>query len=142
MKLLVYGTLRTYHRNHQYLGLDEACDVVGEVKVPGFSMYDHAWFPCAVEDPKGEIVGELLNVHDHSIWRHLDQYEGYNQYAQDDSLFVRRTYEFADIGNAYMYIYHKPLPTNAVKIEGGDWKAYVERSEKQRAGRSIALLAR
>lgn len=121
MKLLVYGTLRSFHHNHKAMGLHKALRFERTVRMPNMTMYHLGHYPGAVFEQDGYGVEcELYEVVDPSIVQHLDRYEGYNQNNEAMSLFYRREVALLNGDVASIYLYNGE--PNGQIIESGDFK--------------------
>ncbi len=99
--ILVYGTLRT--------GKGE------KVKVKG-DMYNLGWYPGIALGGENEFVAERLTGIDDAKLAAFDRYEGYNEEAPEQSLYIRRRLDNGD----WIYEYNYEFDGND-RIESGDW---------------------
>lgn len=123
MKLLVYGSLRYYCVNDAAKALRQSAELIGEIRLPGFSLYSvGGWYPGIVADPDNVVgvVCDLYEITDPTIFGPLNAYEGYNPLSREGSLFVREVVTYSPGEEAFIYVYNKePV---GIKIESGDWR--------------------
>jgi gamma-glutamylcyclotransferase (GGCT)/AIG2-like uncharacterized protein YtfP len=105
-QLFVYGTLRKGGISHHLLN---GAEVLKEgIWLHGFSIYSAGWYPLAVRDSAGKIVGDIVALPE-ALWPALDAYEGegYDRvYLEQEGLWI------------YVLKLH---PEGFSKITGGDW---------------------
>ena len=95
MYVFVYGTLTDRERVDEVLETDTAT-FAGGATLEGLHQVDGHYPTLA---PGGRVVGRLLEVDDHALWR-LDRYEGV-----DSGLYVRVTVPFeTERGEAAVYV--------------------------------------
>ena len=109
--LFVYGTLRQGHANSARLGLDGQCDVVNNVQLPGYVLFNLGWFP-GIQPGEGTVTGDLFMVPE-DRFPALDSYEG----APD--LYRRETVTIGEHTGVQVYIYNGNQPPET--IASGDW---------------------
>jgi gamma-glutamylcyclotransferase (GGCT)/AIG2-like uncharacterized protein YtfP len=112
--LFAYGTLRPGIAPPQIAETAVKLRPVGEGFIYG-ELIQLNGYPGAVPDPesKNRISGTILELpEDESILRQLDEYEGYNPDALDESEFirVRIAVEMHDGGTleCWIYLYNRP----------------------------------
>ena len=110
--LFVYGTLRAAHPNSARFGLAGSCDVITNVVLPGFNIYDLGAFP-GIKPGDGSVVGDLFMVPD-ELWDRLDAYEGVPH------LYTRETVDIAGHEGVQVYVYGYDVD-NRQAIATGDW---------------------
>ena len=110
--LFVYGTLRAAHQNSANFGLAGQCDVITDVVLPGYNIFDLGWFP-GIRPGSGSVVGDLFMVPD-KLWERLDAYEGVPH------LYTRETVSIAGHDNVQVYVYSRDIDP-ADRIPGGNW---------------------
>ena len=83
----------------------------------------------------GEVKGTLVEMGPNfgpADLRRLDRYEDYRPQAPSLSLYLRREVDVTtgdgEIVRAETYIYNRPLPTGAERIEDGDFTAWLGRT--------------
>jgi gamma-glutamylcyclotransferase (GGCT)/AIG2-like uncharacterized protein YtfP len=130
VKLAVYGTLKSTHRNHSMLGPDVKV-LAQDVRLPGASLYELGWFPGMVKDPDGTgVMCEIVEVPAGSL-RHIDLYEGYEENGPDHfNLFVRELVTLENGEEVLTYFYNRPLDRSAYLISSGRWEDSKECKEK------------
>lgn len=109
MKIFVYGTLKSGHKNHYLIA--GHCKLVGRAVVGDHAMYTHPriGFPMMVPFTGERVFGEVYEVvrnpaHVLSI---LDTLEGYDEHdTTEKSLFVRSTVK-TDLGDCTAYLYNQ-----------------------------------
>jgi gamma-glutamylcyclotransferase (GGCT)/AIG2-like uncharacterized protein YtfP len=128
IKLAVYGTLKSDHKNHEILGPDAKVLARG-IRVPNMSLYDisYGWYPAAVRDEEGPGVEvEVVDI-PVSVLRVVDDYEGYHEDAREGySLFTREAVILPNGDECVMYLYNR-LPNERQGdfyklIPSGKWK--------------------
>ncbi|WP_224998930.1 gamma-glutamylcyclotransferase [Cesiribacter sp. SM1] len=108
-QLFVYGTLRKGGVSHHLL---KGAAVLKEgVWLRGYSLYSAGWYPLAVNDKSGKIIGDVVELPD-SIWPELDAYEGESY----DRLYLEEE-------GVWIYVY-KLSPKGFSRIESGDWLSW------------------
>ena len=87
--LFAYGTLRQGHAGGAVAEKVGSLKRIGKGRVSG-RLYDLGDFPGAVLDAAApsQIVGEVYEVTDRSIWETLNSYEGFDPADPAGSLFV------------------------------------------------------
>ena len=73
--LFVYGTLRSEFDNRYARLLRKQATLVGRATVPG-AIYRISHYPGYRAEPRGEVHGELYELHDATTLETLDDYEG------------------------------------------------------------------
>lgn len=126
--ILVYGTLRPFANT----------DVV---KVPG-KLYDLGWYPGIVlgdhENPEegvSFVTCERITA-DWAKLAQLDNYEGYDKYWPEESLYIRKRIpdKGGALGFSWIYVYNKSVEGHEL-IESGDWELHTKQKEKARHAR-------
>lgn len=121
--LFVYGSLRRTCSHHHLL--HDHCGFIGMASVRG-CLFQVANYPGLVlsDDASKQVVGELYQVLDPSVWAALDDYEGCSERFSEPHEFVRQisevTSEQGDALKAWLYVYnfsHEELPV----ITSGDF---------------------
>ena len=112
--LFVYGTLMRRFRHPMHDALARAAEFVGEASVQG-RLYDLGLYPGLVlSDSRADTVfGELYRLHDDTVLRVLDDYEGCGRDDPQPHEYVRGTVSVlaADGGatSAWAYIYARAV---------------------------------
>lgn len=126
--VFVYGTLRQGEQYHGLLKQSRRIALVAEAK--GAIVDTGLGYP-ALADKEGRVAGELYGVSEEVLAR-LDELEDYYGPDSPDNEYERiRISVRTDSGlvDAWVYLYRRP---NALPlIEGGDWKLYRLRSERE-----------
>jgi len=122
--LFVYGTLQTGHAPDEIAHAVETLQHVGSAFVRGV-LYDLGEYPGAVLDPssKQKISGMVLQLpEDANVLRQLDEYEGFDPNAPDESLFVRVLQEVVmESGRTlrcWVYVYNRDPGSSPVLTHG------------------------
>jgi gamma-glutamylcyclotransferase (GGCT)/AIG2-like uncharacterized protein YtfP len=138
--VFVYGTLMKDQRAHHKL---KGKYFMGKATINGI-MYDLGSFPGIVSyttPPReggivhGELYGQLTEEDIHL----LDQYEGYRNSNEKQSLYIRRSvkarmvdampYMGNALRDAFVYYYNQ-TPDEKSIIVHGDWAKYIAEREK------------
>jgi gamma-glutamylcyclotransferase (GGCT)/AIG2-like uncharacterized protein YtfP len=121
-KLLVYGTLR---QNCGASGFLNGTDYQGDVRLPGYDMYNLGGFPGIVPNPdnKEGVVCEVFDGVTPEIMENLDYYEGYRpDYPPERSHYLRKKVEVRG-EPMFVYVFNRPTDLGwHVPIKTGDWK--------------------
>ena len=126
--LFVYGTLRAVAAGSAHARLMRGVRRVGRAAIGGV-LYDAGRYPAAVPSahPADRIAGELYVVSAgaaDALLAALDDYEGYDADAPDESLFVRRIVQAAGedgrCAAAWAYFYNRPVD-GLPRVVSGDW---------------------
>jgi len=119
--IFVYGTLRLGHgANAAMRGAQHKCVAT----LSGARLYHLGGFPGLrfSDDSSDVVVGDLYEVLDDSIYRRLDQYEGYRESQPETSLYLRQvttvTTPEQEQVQAYVYVYNHD---GGRLIPSGDW---------------------
>ncbi|MFC5721675.1 gamma-glutamylcyclotransferase family protein [Streptomyces gamaensis] len=130
LPVFVYGTLRPGQGNHgRYLAGRTAAEEPAVLR--GAVLYEGPGFPYAVEEPGGEVHGELVTL-DPERWRTLlaalDALEDYvpgrarNHYVRVERPVVRGD---GVTVRAWVYVAARPLARRlaalGVRVPGGSW---------------------
>jgi gamma-glutamylcyclotransferase (GGCT)/AIG2-like uncharacterized protein YtfP len=110
IKLAVYGTLKSSHKNHEVLG-PEAKVLARGIKIPDMSLYDvcGGWYPGAIRDTDGAGVEVEVVEIPVSMLRVIDAYEGAT--GDKESLFTREAITLPNGDECVMYLYNR-IPNN------------------------------
>ncbi len=122
MLLFVYGTLLS---GLDYAWMLEDADFLGLGIIEGV-MFNVSWFPAVVAGD-GYVIGELYRINDYHV-RALDDFEGYHEHQEEESLFIRREVEvrlFADGYHVRAFCYLYNSDTGAERIPCGDYRRYL-----------------
>ena len=119
--VVLYGSLRRGQPQFRELGLDSALEFVGNCEFPAV-LHDFGEYPGAA-DGQGTVKAEVYKVIDSGIFKKLDEYEEFDNRNLSKSLFVRRCVNIPRVGDAWVYMYNKPVD-GAPIIESGDWLAH------------------
>ncbi|MEU0964860.1 gamma-glutamylcyclotransferase family protein [Streptomyces sp. NPDC005917] len=133
LPFFVYGTLRPGEVNHDlFLRGRTTSEEPG--RLLGAVLYDGPGYPYAVEEPGGELSGELVTVRPESYDRLLLELDELEEYVPKDpqSLYIRverdvvRRRDGATV-RAWVYLAGDAvaagLRADGRRIEGGDWPA-------------------
>ena len=124
--LFVYGTLMRGQRNHARFCGDAL--TIEPASTMGHLHDLLAGFPAMVEG-KGTVYGEAMTFPDtEATLSELDFLEGYRPDQPGRSLYLRRVQPVTLLGSgttvpAYCYLWHGPLPPDAVFLPSGRWQA-------------------
>jgi gamma-glutamylcyclotransferase (GGCT)/AIG2-like uncharacterized protein YtfP len=118
----VYGSLRQGGSNYPRLHPGGAALVPQAlVRIPG-CLYSLGTYCCAVplaEGEKGEILTEIYEVDD-EVFRSLDVMEREFGYVGVDTA----ARDADGVERTFIVWYHLTPPSEATRVEGGDWVAY------------------
>ncbi|MEU9380499.1 gamma-glutamylcyclotransferase family protein [Streptomyces sp. NPDC048279] len=133
LPFFVYGTLRPGQPNHDlFLRGRTVSEEPG--RLPDAVLYDGPGYPYALEEPGGELSGELVTARPQTYDRLLLELDALEEYVPGDprSLYVRverdavRRRDGAAV-RAWVYlagdVVAARLRTDGRRIEGGDWRA-------------------
>ena len=109
--IFTYGTLRRGQR--AFYKLEGKTEYLALTTMPGVSMYSLGGFPGLKLDSKATARGELFKVTDASLFKTLDQYEGYPH------MYDRVQMETPE-GTAWVYIFNGEIDESR-RIPSGDW---------------------
>jgi gamma-glutamylcyclotransferase (GGCT)/AIG2-like uncharacterized protein YtfP len=116
--LFVYGSLRSGEASD--LSLQSGSRLVGPDRING-KLYEVGWYPGVKTpesndyDPRGPLVsGEVYELLDDGLIRHLDSYEGY------PNLFNRHQVETERSRFVWVYTYNGTVGENQL-VASGDW---------------------
>lgn len=129
--LFVYGTLRTGLRPVEVAPLLAELKLVSAATVSG-RLYDLGEYPgVRFEEGFGSVIGELFELSDPPTHLSaLDSYEGFDENALSQSLFVRTKCRPAlpngQSVEAWIYVYNQSLKA-AQLIESGDYAEVARR---------------
>jgi len=120
----VYGTLK--EGGHFATDLDPFRVRSEKAELDGFDLFNLGWFP-GIKEGNSKVYGE---VHEYknlgSVQQRLDNIEGYNESDEKNSLYLRRR-KTVNLSTgkgkieANVYIFNQNVPSDAKKIESGDW---------------------
>ena len=121
--LFTYGTLQPGHAPAEIAQAVNKLRPVGKGVVNG-ALYDLGDYPGAILDPASgrTISGTVFKLaNDANILRQLDEYEGFDPRAPQESLFLRQLHPVTLTDgktkrlNCWVYVYNrKPDPTRLV----------------------------
>jgi gamma-glutamylcyclotransferase (GGCT)/AIG2-like uncharacterized protein YtfP len=126
--LAVYGELLS--------GLDahEPAELGGQALRKGLVLKGSCWIPGVLYDlgpypalapGRGEVLGELYEVSDPSLFEELDWFETYDRGWQTEPEYVRRLIPLIEPEvEAWVYVYARD-PGNSPRIESGDWRGHL-----------------
>jgi gamma-glutamylcyclotransferase (GGCT)/AIG2-like uncharacterized protein YtfP len=138
--LAVYGTLRRGGRLHAHLGTSHRrTRFVGMATITGH-LYEvspgwrdpgvGAGYPCFVPAPDGQVVVDVFEVLDATLWSELDDLEGVVPDDPTAGEYVRSRVALHDLSpsnlierEAWTYVYVRTVPHRDQWIPGGDWIA-------------------
>ncbi len=123
--LFTYGTLRLNYEHPMAKALVEASELYGLGYIKCARLYRVDWYPALVltNNDKDVVVGDIFKIHDLSILRQLDDYEG----VKSDDTFSEyrrekiKVYMDNNVADCWIYIYNVKLSDNAVLIASGDF---------------------
>ena len=110
--------------------MDEQLRFRGRGWIPA-ALFDLGLYPAAIPAADGQGVGRSLRGRPtpQAVLAALDEIEGYQPYAPDASLYVRRhvpvLLEDAAPGEAWAYFYNAPLG-RAPRIASGDYLVHLK----------------
>lgn len=121
--LAAYGTLMRAFGQLERFELEEHLTFQSRCRFRG-ELYDLGTFPGAV--PGSDVIhGELFRLESSSVWRVLDDYEGYVPEQEGTSLFVRRKVSLLEPSSTQVWIYwYNEDPAGQPRVSSGDWAAY------------------
>ena len=125
--LFVYGTLLDTG-NEFAAYLNNNCSIHTKGKFKG-RLYDIGEYPGAVagNNSNGYVYGNIVLIHNPiTVFKQLDDYEGFGNDQQQPNLFIRELMEIEtaeDIIDCWVYLYNLPVK-ELVLIESGDYLEY------------------
>ncbi|GIX40728.1 MAG: gamma-glutamylcyclotransferase [Leptospiraceae bacterium] len=138
--IFVYGTLLSDFNHPLNQKLQKEGHFIGNGFVLG-KLYDVGEYPAAIPSPESIIIGELYKIPE-TLFFDLDDYEDYNPYYPDESLFKRKKTKVFLIKNidlkpeeyikfkdqfpkifSWIYWYNRPV-VNLKRIEDFDYRVY------------------
>jgi gamma-glutamylcyclotransferase (GGCT)/AIG2-like uncharacterized protein YtfP len=121
--LAVYGELLSAPDLRQGPQLESHCRLVGSCWIPGV-LLDLGKYPGLVFG-EGQVLGELWEIGDPTLFEELDEFEGYDPDREDDSQYVRRRMELIEpAGTAWVYAYSGSGEGHQ-RVESGDWRGHL-----------------
>ncbi|WCT12774.1 gamma-glutamylcyclotransferase family protein [Mucilaginibacter jinjuensis] len=126
--LFVYGTLLKDFKHTARLPIEEHLQFISKATIKG-ALYDLGNYPGYVEEPFGEVKGELYRIDKiDRVFEILDKYEGL---FDDEPEYIRRrkTIELPDGEKveSWIYIFQQQLRPEHKRIIDGDYIAYVNK---------------
>jgi gamma-glutamylcyclotransferase (GGCT)/AIG2-like uncharacterized protein YtfP len=123
--LFTYGTLRLNFEHPMAKALADASELYGLGYIKNAKLYRVDWYPALIlsDDAEDIVIGDIFKIHDSSIIKQLDEYEG----VKSDDTFSEYRREkvkvYMDSKEIYcwIYIYNVKLSDNAVRIDSGDF---------------------
>jgi gamma-glutamylcyclotransferase (GGCT)/AIG2-like uncharacterized protein YtfP len=123
----VYGSLLEGHGLPDRPEFGSGLSTEGRCLIPGL-LFDLGGYPGLVPGD-GTVRGELLRVHDLSVFRALDKYEKYEPRDRDRSLYLRKAVRLVEPAiDAWVYVYNCDVAAFPL-ISSGDWDAYAAKDE-------------
>jgi len=122
MKVAVYGTLQIGQPNHDaYL---KKAKYVGEFEsLPIFNFYSvRNQFPAITRGGHTSVFMEVFEVTNEML-EEIDRLEGYSRSNPDISMYTRQEID-TPFGQAYVYIYNRPVKTLIPIKNTHHWKDY------------------
>jgi gamma-glutamylcyclotransferase (GGCT)/AIG2-like uncharacterized protein YtfP len=121
--LAVYGELLSDPDVIQGPRIQARCELIGGCWIPGL-LFDLGEYPGLVEGD-GEVLGELYQVRDPTVFTELDYFQGYDVGDQANSEYVRRRVRLTEPPlTAWVYVYNRPVE-DAGPVRSGDWRGYL-----------------
>lgn len=107
--ICVYGTLKRGRANHNLL--TRVATYIGSEILNGVAMYrvGGCGFPIAVFNEGSILHAEVYRLHDPVLLRQIDYLEGYEEFDEYNSLFIRKIVK-TTLGNAWIYMYNSDNP--------------------------------
>lgn len=137
-RVFVYGSLRSDMLNYDlYLDGKVEETIKGTIEGDLFHI-ENKGYPAVVQG-EGEVVGELMTFKDfESTLKDLDELEAYVEGEENENEYNRKIVNVkiseGTVIKAYYYEYNPPAQYNKddklVPVESGDWKKYMEDTEK------------
>jgi gamma-glutamylcyclotransferase (GGCT)/AIG2-like uncharacterized protein YtfP len=123
-----YGTLMSGFERRQRLEIEDRITRRGRGWIEA-ALFDMGSYPAAVPSPGQRVWGEVVEIADvESVWPALDDIEGYDPAAPDQSLYIRRVVpvhlDDDRSVEASVYFYNAPL-SEAPRIPSGDYLKYL-----------------
>ncbi|MFI6247834.1 gamma-glutamylcyclotransferase family protein [Streptomyces sp. NPDC051016] len=133
LPFFVYGTLRPGEINHDAF-LRGRTETEEPGRLAGAVLYDGPGYPYAVEEPEGEVRGELVGARPESYGRLLLELDALEECVPGDpaSLYVRVARDVVRLRDgaavrAWVYVAGRAvaekLRAEGRRIGGGDWLA-------------------
>jgi len=126
--LFVYGTLLSSFQIEQFKRVEEHLQFISKATIKG-ALYDLGNYPGYVEEPAGEVKGELYLVSEiDKVFEVLDVYEGL---FNDEPEYIRSKLAVQLPGGeeieSWIYIFQQQLRPEHKRIIDGDYIAYVNK---------------
>jgi len=132
----VYGSLRQGFESSDSPKLGNQLRASGLCHIPG-NIYDVGGYPGLVLGD-GNVLGELYEVPDPSLFPMVDEYEQYSANEYEKSLYVRKAVRLRqpDDIDAWIYVYNRDIAGKPL-IESGDWATYCEAQSRESTSRQF-----
>jgi gamma-glutamylcyclotransferase (GGCT)/AIG2-like uncharacterized protein YtfP len=126
--LFVYGTLLKDFNHKARQPVEEHLQFISKATIKG-ALYDLGNYPGYVEEPDGEVKGELYLVSEiDKVFEVLDVYEGL---FDDEPEYIRKKIAVELPGGeeieSWIYIFQQQLRPEHKRIIDGDYIAYVNK---------------
>lgn len=139
MFLAVYGSLLRAEGMLTQLGVADRVRFAGGAQLPG-RLFDLGDYPGLLiggdstgKSPDGQtsVPGELFEVLDPVVWTILDDYEGFDSRAPDQSPFVRRELTLVSPAlSAWVYVLNRSA-ADCPEVVGMSWPEYKARRREK-----------
>lgn len=123
--LFTYGTLLSGFKHEVLTSISKYVTLVGPATIKG-ALYDLGDYPGLVEEPNGEVQGELYSIQEPElVFKVLDEYEGLD--APNPEYQRVKKVIFLPGGNeieSWVYICIKRITAEHQQIKDGDYLSF------------------
>ena len=121
--LAAYGELLSRPDLDQAEGLKLGLRLLGSCWIPG-DLYEIGEYAALVPG-QGQVLGELYEVTDPSVFEELDWFQTYDRGRETEPEYVRRRVALIEPETeAWVYVYDRD-PSGHPRVESGDWRGHL-----------------
>ena len=124
--LFTYGTLLSGFKHEVLTSISKYLTLVGPATIRGALLYDLGNYPGLVEEPNGEVKGELYSIKEpESVFKVLDEYEELDvpdpEYKRVKKVIVLPGGSEIE---SWVYVYIKRITAEHQQIKDGDYLSF------------------